>query len=153
MVEITGVSASANGYDTRDGGNGCFPSGCLPDNVLDDSIADDSRWSCNAELSGIDACELTLMFDEPQDIVQIYMALYKGDERTRSVNVWVDGVFTHTITSSGTTTGFETYDLIAPGATTVVLQGVDDSEWLSITEVRRTLNSMAYVFEINATVN
>ena len=103
-------------------------------------------------MSGIDACELTIDFDEPQDVVRLKMALYEGDERTRSVNVWVDGVFTHTITSSGTTTGFETYDLIAPGATTVVLQGVDDSEWLSITEVRRALNSTAHVFEINATV-
>ena len=109
----------------------------MPGNVLDDYITDVSRWSCKADVSEVDACELKLEFDEPQDIVQMKMALYKGDERTRSVNVWIDGVYTHTITSSGTTIDFETYDLIAPGAMTVVLQasGVEGNGWLSITEV------------------
>ena len=140
LMIVTGVSASANGWDTRVDGTGCPPSGCVPDNVLDNSIEDVSRWSCNAEVSDVSACELTLELDEPQDVVQIYMAYYKGDERTRSVNVWVDGVFQDTIASSGTTQGYEAYELIAPGATTVVLQeaALGDNEWLSITGVRTT---------------
>ena len=74
-VEVTGVTASANGWDTRVSGSGCAPNGCLPSNVLDKSIEPASRWSCTA------VCELTLEFDAPQDLVQMDMALYKGDER------------------------------------------------------------------------
>ena len=143
LVEVAGVSASANGWDTRVDGDGCSPSGCVPSNVLDGSFDDVSRWSCSAKVSDVDACELTLEFDEPQDIVRMRMAFYKGDERTRSLNVWVDGVYTHTIMSSGRTTGYETYDLIAPGAKTVVLQasGLQDSGWLSISEVSEMLDA------------
>ncbi|CAN0283540.1 unnamed protein product [Ascophyllum nodosum] len=66
------------------------------------------------------------------------MALYKGNRRVRSVNVWVNGVLQHTIESSGTTTDFETYELIASDATTVMLQavGLRKNGWLSITEVK-----------------
>ena len=80
-VEVTGVTASANGWDTRVSGFGCAPNGCLPSNVLDNSIEPASRWSCKAALANIDVCELTLEFDAPQDLVQMDMALYKGDER------------------------------------------------------------------------
>lgn len=133
----TGITASANGWDTRTEGYGCAPSGCVADNVLDDSIEDVSRWSCKAEASGVEACELTLVFDEPQDILEIRIALYKGDQRSRSVNVLVDGNLVRTIASSGTTTAYEPYNLTATQATTIVLQaaGVEDNGWLSITGV------------------
>ena len=137
LTEVTGVMASANGWDTRISGVGCSPDGCIPENTLDDSIEPNSRWSCNAELAGVDFCELTLEFDTPHDLVQMDMALYKGDTRTRSVNVWVDGVLQQTIESSGTTTDFERYQLIASDAMTVTLQAVSttDNGWLSVTEV------------------
>ena len=139
LTIVTGVSTSANGWDTRVEGAGCPLRGCLPSNVLDDSIADVSRWSCKAEVSGVDACELALEFNQPQDIVKIYMAFYKGDERTRSVDVFVDGVLKNTILTSGTTRGYEAYELIAIGASTVVPSSaaVEDNGWLSISGVSR----------------
>ena len=134
---MTGVTASANAWDTRVSGNGCPPSGCLPGNVLDGSTSPASRWSCSASLlSSSEVCELTLGFETPQEISQISMALHMGDERVRTFNVLVDGVLATTITSSGTTLDFEPYELIVSGATTVVLQaGMPANSWFSITEV------------------
>lgn len=148
LTEVTDVTASANGWDTRVGGSGCAPNGCLPSNVLDNSIEPASRWSCQAASAGIDVCELTLEFDAPQDLVQMDMAFYKGDERTRSVNVWVDGVLLNTITSSGETADYETYPLVAHQASIVVLQAVDlgNNGWLSITEV----TSMHFCWNVSA---
>lgn len=84
-------------------------------------------------------CKLTFVFDEPRDIMEIRMALWRGDDRVRSVNVWVDGALVSTITSSGKTLKYEAYQLIAPQATTIMLQ-YDDSltDWLRVTGVRET---------------
>ena len=61
----------------------------------------------------------------------------KGDERTRTLNIYVDGVIVTTWTSSGTALDFETVTLGVTG-TSIDLRGVlEDSEWLSIMEVRR----------------
>lgn len=61
--------------------------------------------------------------------------MYKGDTRTRTMDVYVDGVVQTTWTSSGTTTGFENIELGVSGHA-VELRGVlADSEWLSILEV------------------
>lgn len=63
------------------------------------------------------------------------LALYKGDTRTRTIDIYVDGDKVTTWTSSGTTTGFESVELGAQGQV-VELRGVlADSEWLSILEV------------------
>lgn len=68
------------------------------------------------------------------------MSLYKGDQRTRSVNVWVDGDLASTITSSGITTAYETYELNESHVTTITLQAVNtrDNGWLSVTRVRKS---------------
>ena len=63
------------------------------------------------------------------------VAIYKGDQRTRTMNICVDEVLTTSWTSSGTTLD---YEAIAFGVTgeSIELRGVlDDSEWLSIMEV------------------
>ena len=61
----------------------------------------------------------------------------KGDERTRTIDIYVDGIIVTTWTSSGTTLDFETVTLGVTG-TSIELRGVlEDSEWLSIMEVRR----------------
>lgn len=71
----------------------------------------------------------------------ILPAMYKGDSRTRSMEVYaVDGDGNREIiaswTSSGTTTAFERLEFEAQ-AQAIELQGVlDDSEWISIMEVR-----------------
>ena len=61
--------------------------------------------------------------------------MYKGDERTRTMDIYVDGVLVTTWTSSGITTGFETVALDVSGYEVQIVGVLDDSEWLSITEV------------------
>lgn len=88
----------------------------------------------------VDACELTLMLAEPQDIVEIRIAFWKGDTRIRELNIFVDGVYVSTIVSSGMTMGYETYELVASQASMVLVQANEplaDNGWLSITGVRR----------------
>lgn len=87
-----------------------------------------------------DACELTLTFDTPQDLSEMRVALWKGDQRTRSIDVLVDGALDGTFVSSGTTTDYETYDLVVAQVNEVVLQAVDiaDNGWLSVTGVSET---------------
>ena len=61
--------------------------------------------------------------------------MYKGNERTRTVDIYVDGVFATSWTNSGTTLDYEAIALGATGES-IELRGVlDDSEWLSIMEV------------------
>lgn len=88
----------------------------------------------------VDACELTLTLAEPQDIVEIRIALWKGDIRARELNIFVDRVYATTIVSSGMTEGYETYELEASQASTILVQAnepVSDNGWLSIMGVRR----------------
>lgn len=61
--------------------------------------------------------------------------MYKGDSRTRTMEIHVDGDIQTTWTSSGTTSGFEDVVFEVSGQV-VELRGVlTDSEWLSIMEV------------------
>ena len=63
-------------------------------------------------------------------------ALFRGDERTRTVDIYVDDVIVTTWTSSGTTSDFETVTLGVTGST-IELRGVlEHSEFLSILEVQ-----------------
>lgn len=83
------------------------------------------------------------------------VAMYQGDTRTRTLDIYVDDNLEYTWTSSGTTSEFEnvklgfsmtdsttggaTYDYAHPGiaGSKVELVGVlGASEWLSILEVR-----------------
>ena len=61
--------------------------------------------------------------------------MYKGDERTRTVDIYVDGVIVTTWTSSGNTLDFETITLGVTGGTVELRGMLADSEWLSIMEV------------------
>lgn len=114
----------------------------MASNAVDASLEPDSRWSCKAQVSGVDFCELTLVLDEPEDIAEVRIALWKGDVRIRAMNVFVDGEFMTTIQSSGQTDGYEPYKLSATQATTVMLRavGTEDNGWLSITGVRPRLS-------------
>lgn len=147
LAPAAGVSVSANAWDTRIEGWGCAPAGCVADNVLDDSLEPEARWSCRgnlflpgAEFESTDdtSCMLTFKFDGPQDVKELRMALWKGEDRARAVNVWVDGVLATTLDASGATNELEAYELTAASASTVVLEydGLA-SDWISITEVSR----------------
>lgn len=79
-------------YDTRTGeafGDvGCGEDGCQPELTRDGSVDLESRWACAQNLDpdgGL--CEIAFMFEEPQDIMEIQVAFFKGDERSRTLQV------------------------------------------------------------------
>ena len=139
LTAVTGLTASANAWDERTDDSGCVPDSCFAGLAVDGSIEEQSRWSCKASVSLVDACELTLTLEEPQDLVEMRLSLWKGDQRIRPLNIFVDGTLVTTIISSGKTEGFETYELTALQASTVMVQAnepLPDNGWLSIIEVR-----------------
>ena len=146
LAQVMGLAASANGYDSRVDGLGCAPSGCLPSNAIDGSLEYASRWSCirhlidgyQPESDNHEMCELTLDLPTPTDIKEVRAALWKGQKRTRSFNILVDGEMTANFTSSGTTESYETYDVAATLASKVVLQAPyssEDNHWFGLLEV------------------
>ena len=89
----TTIVASTNGYDTRPGAAsgdvGCGMNGCLPA-LAQDGISDDteSRWSCELGSDPEGAlCKIDFVFEDPQDIMEVQVAFYKGEERTRTLEV------------------------------------------------------------------
>ena len=92
----TEVSVTATGYDERPGRsagmNGCGEDGgggCEAANSRDGIASEvESRWSCAPSLvEGGGPCQIEYTFAEPQDIVGIQVAFWKGDERTRTLDV------------------------------------------------------------------
>ena len=145
LTQVTGLTASANGYDDRVEGWGCAPSGCLPSNAIDGSLEYASRWSCIRYLidgynrnDNSQMCELTLDLPTPTEIKEVRAALWKGHKRSRSFNIMADGEMTANLTSGWTTESYETYDVTATLASKVVLQAQDTSDdngWFSLLEV------------------
>lgn len=83
----TTVYVSANAYDTRFAdNNGCGNTGCLPEFTRDSNTKIESRWSCSKSL-GEGNCYIEYTFDEPQDVISMNIAFYKGDERSRKIKV------------------------------------------------------------------
>lgn len=89
----TTVGVSANAYDVRPGQDsddiGCNVDGCKPA-LSRDGISDDieSRWSCAQKIvpdGGL--CEIEFTFSNPQDIKEVQVAFWKGDERSRTLEV------------------------------------------------------------------
>lgn len=141
---VTGVSASANGFDTRTSGYGCSPYGCVPGNVLNDSIADESRWSCKPSVSGLSFCTLTLTFLRPEDIVETRIALYKGDQRKRNIRILVQGTnLWRSFLATPTTLEYVPYDMWGTQVMTMFVEatqivegtGPDPDVWFSMTGV------------------
>ncbi len=90
---LTEVGVSANAYDTRAGRSygdtGCGEDGCVPAYTRDGNASEDeSRWACASKLvDGEGPCQIEYTFAEPQDIVGIQVAFWKGNERTRTLEV------------------------------------------------------------------
>lgn len=84
-----------------------------------------------------DTCEIIYRFEEPQDIVEIRVAFYKGDERKRKLKVKVNWDVYEIVESSGETEDFETFEINTKDTTTLSLKahGLYRDEWLSIIEV------------------
>ncbi|CAM9823118.1 unnamed protein product, partial [Ectocarpus sp. 4 AP-2014] len=117
----------------EDGGDGCAPT-----NTRDGIYTDiESRWSCATRLVPDEGpCQIEFTFAEPQNIVEIQVAFWKGDERTRTLGVYVDGQLTYTHESYADAT-FNTLGVTASGANTVMLESTAllSYEWISLIEV------------------
>ncbi|CAM9472837.1 unnamed protein product, partial [Sphacelaria rigidula] len=93
-----------------------------------------SRWSCKPDLSASLVCSITYTFEDSLTLVGLAVALFRGDETVRTMEIYLDDELITTWSSSGTTTDLEGIDFDAVGET-VELRGVlADSEWLSILE-------------------
>lgn len=150
--EVTTVTVSANAYDARTDEDGCAPDGCTPENTRDGDLTDASRWSCSAELVETgggatgEECQIVYEFSEAQVVHSVAIAFFKGDTRTRSLNINVNGETHSVVESSGAMAGLETFELEAAAASSSGVQGVlslglesvglTADEFLSITEVR-----------------
>lgn len=77
-------------------------------------------------------------FEEPQDIVRVLIAFYKGDERTRGLKVKINGSSQDvTLESSGETEELQPFEFNTDETETFVLEarGLSGDEWIAITEV------------------
>ena len=89
----TTITVSANAYDTRPGADssdvGCMRDGCKAELTRDgDSTDEESRWSCSPSLvTNKSQCSISFMFEEAQDIVDVEVAFWKADERSRTLEV------------------------------------------------------------------
>eukprot|EP00903_Cladosiphon_okamuranus_P011290 g10646.t1 len=135
----TSVSISATAYDERTGGEGgCGGGGCLPalayDGVRDD---DGSRWSCAKSIvPDRGQCEIVFRFESPQNVMGMKVSFWKGDERTRSLKVKMNG---KKMGEFASTTGSITssYDIQKNDVHTVTLEsiGLGTNAWISLLEV------------------
>eukprot|EP00752_Nemacystus_decipiens_P018357 g16468.t1 len=141
----TDVGVTATAYDERPGRSsnmvGCGDEGgdgCAPSNSRDGIVSEvESRWSCATKLvGGGGPCQIEFMFAEPQDIVDIQVAFWKGDERDRTLEVQLDGELAVTHESYPGST-FDTLGVAGDDVTTVMLEsvGLTPDEWISIIEV------------------
>lgn len=111
IVEVgmkTGVSVVATAHDARasltsdEGGCGEYGyGGCEPMLTRDGITSEiESRWSCATKIVEDEGpCEIEFIFDEPQDIVDIEVAFWMGDERTRTLEVSRVRIQDHAVTS------------------------------------------------------
>ena len=92
----TEVGVIATAYDVRPGRSsfdvGCGVEGgdgCVPENSRDGIASEiESRWSCATKLvEGGGPCQIEYTFAEPQDIVDIMVSFWKGNERIRTLDV------------------------------------------------------------------
>eukprot|EP00904_Undaria_pinnatifida_P003019 jgi/Undpi1/12718/HiC_scaffold_6.g02386.m1 len=110
------------------------------DCVSEDGISDDteSRWSCEL---GSDPegglCKIDFVFEDPQDIMEVQVAFYKGEERTRTLEVTINGVAVGKFDSYKGST-FNALGVQATGVSTLTLTSVGPAEngWISLIEVR-----------------
>ncbi|MEP5731962.1 MAG: hypothetical protein ABJL67_21585, partial [Sulfitobacter sp.] len=106
------MKVSASGYDRKMSYPGCSPDRCTPENTRDHNLSSNSRWSCKGDIFDNDkGCWIKYAFKEPQDLEEIEIAFYKGDEDTRTLKVYLNRKYHGEIKSSGNTDDFQTFDL------------------------------------------
>ncbi|CAN0252631.1 unnamed protein product, partial [Ectocarpus sp. 12 AP-2014] len=94
----TEVGVSSTAHDVRPGRSsgdvGCGEVGglgCTATNTRDGIFSEiESRWSCSTKLVDDEGpCQIEFTFAEPQTIMDIQVAFWKGNERTRTLEVRV----------------------------------------------------------------
>ncbi|CAM9298873.1 unnamed protein product, partial [Ectocarpus sp. 12 AP-2014] len=124
--------------------NGCDPSGCVAGLTRDgDATTLESRWSCKPALDDAGSeCRITYGLGIQYQLaglnigtVRLLVAMFKGDERTRTLDIGIDNLPYTVWTSSGTTTGFQTIEVDTMARSISIVGVLEDSEWLSIMEV------------------
>lgn len=137
--DVANVVVSTNAFDARTSGDGCAPAGCRAENTRDGNLTDVSRWSCKRDLveSG-EECQIVYDFSEALSVSRMAIALYKGTERTRTINVEVNGFQFDVVESSGNTKDLESFELNATSVLSIGLEpvGLPADEYLSVIEVR-----------------
>lgn len=136
--EVTTVTVDAPLYDPNlASANGCDPAGCVGDLTRDGDLTDlRSRWSCRPALGPTGStCSITYTLGESLAIEALKIAMYKGNLRSRTLDVYIDGVKATSWTSSGTTAAFETVDITGAAETIELRAVVADTVWVSIMEV------------------
>eukprot|EP00904_Undaria_pinnatifida_P003012 jgi/Undpi1/12711/HiC_scaffold_6.g02379.m1 len=139
----TTVGVSANAYDVRPGQDsddiGCNVDGCKPA-LSRDGISDDieSRWSCAQKIvpdGGL--CEIEFTFSNPQDIKEVQVAFWKGDERSRTLEASINGEIVGEFDSYPGST-FNALGIEGVGVSTLTLTsiGLPNDDWISLIEVR-----------------
>eukprot|EP00903_Cladosiphon_okamuranus_P014053 g13063.t1 len=132
------VSVTATAYDERLGHeNGCGHDGCTPALAYDGSDDVESRWSCSEDIvPGGGQCKIEFTFEQPQDIMDIQVDFWKGDERTRYLKVLING---HKVDEFESQRGLVSTSLGIQkhGVHTVTLEsiGLHTHEWISLLEV------------------
>ncbi|CAN0231585.1 unnamed protein product [Scytosiphon promiscuus] len=144
----TTVGVTASAYDDRPGESagdvGCGVSGCLPDLAHDGLGEEDteSRWSCAKEIVPDGGqCEITFTFDSPQDITDVQVAFWKGEERTRTLKVKINGdTFGEYESYPGST--FNSFGIQEDDVHTVTMEsiGIDKDDWISLLEVPKDID-------------
>ncbi|CAM9139580.1 unnamed protein product, partial [Ectocarpus sp. 12 AP-2014] len=141
----TEVGVLATAHDVRPGSSngdvGCGEVGglgCTATNTCHGIFAEiESRWSCATKLLDDEGpCQIEFTFAEPHNIVDIQVAFWKGNERTHTLEVHVNGELIHTYESYADST-LNTLGVTATEASTVMLESVAllSDEWISLIEV------------------
>ncbi|CAN0441059.1 unnamed protein product, partial [Ectocarpus sp. 12 AP-2014] len=97
------VTAVADLYDpSLSAENGCDPSGCVAELTRDgDATSLESRWSCQPALGDAGSeCRITYGLGIQYQLSALNIAMYKGDERTRTLDISIDNLPYTTWTSS-----------------------------------------------------
>lgn len=153
------MEVNASAYDERTSKKGCRPDGCTPEKTRDGRRGANSRWSCKGEIvEGDGGCCIEYHFDDPQNIVFVSIAFYKGAKNSVTLDLYNNGELHSQITSSGSTNGYQDFGINTEETADIKLclggQENNDSQWLSITEVgarrfRMTIFSSATVKQCN----
>lgn len=140
----TNVTTTASAFDPKTlPAGGCDPVGCTAELSRDSDIDPSSRWSCQYGLAGA-PCEIWYTWEEAQYIIEMRLAFYKGDERTRAFTVKIfDGddieLNSYDYTSSGGTLEHELFAVDGPDVSKVMITPAEPNvfDWFSVTEVSR----------------